>query len=71
LKLKTSGSSLIILEESMKTVEEKLKNHHMFNMGWDETTLTSVPWRQGCSHPTRNQCMGWLTLPFNMLDLET
>ena len=30
--------------------------------GWGETTHTLVPWRQGCSHPIRNQCMGWFAL---------
>ena len=22
-----------------------------------------VPWRQGCNHPTTNQCIDWFTLP--------
>ena len=25
--------------------------------GWDKTTHTLVPWRQGFRHPTRNECM--------------
>ena len=31
--------------------------------GWGMTTRTLVPWRQGCSHPTRNRCMGWVFSP--------
>ena len=27
--------------------------------GWDGTTRTLLPWRQGFRHPTRNECMGW------------
>ena len=27
---------------------------------WGEPTRTSVSWRQGCRHPTRNECMDWL-----------
>ena len=31
-------------------------------MTWAGVKQPTVPWRQGCSHPTRNQCMGWFGL---------
>lgn len=32
-------------------------------MAWGETTHRIVPWRHGCSHQSRYQCMGCFTLP--------
>ena len=34
--------------------------------GWCETTYTLVPCWTGCSHPTRNQWMGWFPLPLQI-----
>ena len=31
----------------------------MIGHGRGEPTHTLFPWRQGCRHPTRNECMGW------------
>ena len=31
----------------------------MLPTSWGEPTRTLVPWRQGFSHPTRNECMDW------------
>ena len=34
--------------------------------GWDKTTGTLVPWRQGFRHPTRNEYMGWFARISNL-----